>query len=60
MEGIDTPGREDDGGDYQLSAQMQMVIVIGRLLQELQSKCGHGEPPALLCCLPKGREIASW
>jgi hypothetical protein len=59
MEGIDTPGQKD-GGDYQLSAQMRMVVVIGKLSQEPQNKCGYGEPPALLCCLPKGREIASW
>ncbi len=59
MEEIDTPGREDGGGDYQLSAQMRMVVVIGKLSQEPQSRCGYCEPPALLCRFPKGREIAS-
>lgn len=51
MEGIETPSREDGGGDYQLSAQMRMVVVIGKLSKEPQSKYGCGEPPALLCCL---------
>jgi hypothetical protein len=33
VEGIDTPGREDSGGDYQLSVHVRMVV-IGRLWQE--------------------------
>src|SRR5262245_26998639 len=40
VEGIDTPGREDGGDDYQLSAQRRMVVIIGRLSEELREPCG--------------------